>query len=137
MLARWNGKPMIDWNKVSIEAHIESQQTLPESKKINSIVPFAFADMPIPFKSTPWTIEISNLSPEMDEPALKRLLTSRLSLELNSQRSEVVENSTEKTKRSLFRQRSFQVSFSSELEMKKAMSCLQESVIDGLKLDVE
>ena len=81
MLARWNGKTKIDWDLVKVEAHIESQRSIHGSNQTNSIVPFALADMPIPFRSTPWTIEISNLPTEAEEPALRRLLTSRLGLE--------------------------------------------------------
>ena len=92
VLARWNRK-VIDWDLVNLEDRVKEQHKLSKDLKINSILPFVHGE----FRMTAYTIEISNLPPTTDEPAFKRLLTSRIS----SDRSENDQSSRFSSRRSL------------------------------------
>ena len=86
------------------------------------------------FVMTKWTIEISNLPPQTDEPALRKLLTSRMS---TSMQSSFTESQGISTRRSLKRKLSFQVSFASERQMQEAIDILnQAETADGKKMDI-
>ena len=71
-----------------------------------------------PFRLTEWTIEVSNLPPKTDEPALRDLLTSRRNRQGTGSESSI------STRRSLKRQLSFKLSFASERDMQEAIDCL-------------
>ena len=127
LLARWNGRSM-DWKSIEVDWGVRT------IRKITQVSPACQTEIALQqVKTFLWKVEITNLPPTLDEPKIRRILSTRMSMSMSSTDFEKVGIERQPSPMCL----KCQLSFASAENMKSAIFCLDKTDVEGFVIDVK